>query len=109
MEEDLTGEVGGQSHPDHGLAEDYDGRRWGEGKAGTSQGEALCGRRRRDWRAEDSFYSAGKGPNCQSLDSMSSHRIGRAEDRASGSHHSHGAEEAREDSPAEGSQVCGNL
>ena len=45
MEEDLTGGVDGQSHPDHGLMEGYDGRRWGEGKAGTSQGEVPCGRR----------------------------------------------------------------
>jgi hypothetical protein len=32
--------VGGQSHPDHELVEDYGDRRWGEGKVGTSQGEA---------------------------------------------------------------------
>ena len=109
MEEDLTGEEDDQSHLDRGSVEDYGDRRWGEGKVGTSQGEALCGRRRHDWQAEHSSYSAGKGPDRQSLDSMTWCRIWLAEAHASGSHRSHGVEEVREDSPVEESRVYGNL
>jgi len=45
MKENLTEEVGDQSHLDHVLVEDYDDRRWGEGKVGTSQEGVLCARR----------------------------------------------------------------
>ena len=45
IEEKLTSEVGDQNHPDHGLVGGCDGRRWEEGKVGTSQEEGLCGRR----------------------------------------------------------------
>ena len=40
---------------------------------------------------------------------MPSRRIGLAGAHASGSRHSRGVEEVREDSPGEGSQVCDNL
>lgn len=61
-------------------------------------------------RATDySFYLADKGLDHQSLDSMTSRRIGQAEAHASGSHRSRVAEWAREDSPVEGLQVCGSL
>ena len=110
MEGDLTGEVRDRSHLDHGLAGDCGGCHWGEGKAGTSQGEALYGRRRHGWRAECSSYPAGKGSNHQSLGSMlSSCRTGLEVGHASGSRRNRDVEEARGESPAEGSQACDNL
>ena len=106
MREDSTWGVGDQNHLGHGLVESYDDCS-GEGKAGTSQGEVLCDRRRH--AVEYSFYLVGKGQDHQSLDSMTSCRNGQAEAHASGSHRSHVAEEAQEDSRGGELQVCGSL
>ena len=109
MKENLTEEVGDQSHLDRVLVEDCDDRRWGEGKVGNAQEGDLCGRRCHGWRADHSSCPMGTGPNRQSLDNTPSRRIGLAGARASGSHHSRGVEEVQEDSPGEGLQVCDNL
>ena len=106
MEEDLTWGADGRSHLGHGSVGSY-GDRSRQGKAGTSQGEDLCGRM--DHAAEYSFCSADKGLDHQSLDSRTSFRIGQEEAHASDSHRSHVGEEAREGSLVEGLRVYGNL